>query len=100
MQRKTRDIAFPMDGEVISDSSSYEIDESLKVEQGKPEVWDLLGHPSGKFDYKVRYNAPSIAHVLLKDIVLSGWGEEFDKEDDKAIRIVQPLNLQVMGIDI
>ena len=37
---------------------------------------------------------------MLKDIVPLGWGEEFDKEDDEAIRIVQPLNLQVMGIDI
>ena len=32
MQRRIRDIAFPMDGEVINYSYSYEIDESLKVE--------------------------------------------------------------------
>ena len=43
MQRRTRDIAFLMDGEVINCSYSYEMDESLRVEQDKLEVWDLLG---------------------------------------------------------
>ena len=82
-----------MDGKVISCSYSYEIDESLRIEQDKLEVWDLLGQPSGKFDYRVKYSAPSIAHVLLKDIVPSGWREEFDKEEDETIRTVHPPNL-------
>ena len=63
------DIAFLMDGEVINCSYSYETDESLKIEQNKPEVWGLLVQQSRKFDYKVKYSAPSIAHILLKDIV-------------------------------
>ena len=80
-----------MNGEVISYSYSNEIDESLKVEQDRPEVWDLLGQPSGKFDYKVKYSAPSRAHILLEDIVPSEWGEEFDKEDEMT-RIIQSSN--------
>ena len=75
---------------------SYETDESLKIEQNKPEVWGLLVQQSRKFDYKVKYSAPSIAHTLSEDIMPSRWGEEFDKEDG-IIRIVQPPNLQVMG---
>ena len=72
MQRRTRD------GEVIN--YSYEMDKSPKVEQNKPEVWDLLGHPSEKFNYKVKYITPSTAHVLLEDIVPSAWGEVFNKK--------------------
>ena len=82
MERRTRDIAFPMDGEVINYSYSYETDENLKVKQNKPEVRDLLGQPFGKFDYKVKYSAPSTSRVLQKVIVPLGWGVEFDKEDE------------------
>ena len=81
MQRRVRDITFLTDGEVIDCLYPYEIDESLKVKQNKPEVRDLLGQPSGKFDYKVKYSAPPSAHVLIESVVPSGWGEEFDKED-------------------
>ena len=38
MQKRTRDVAFPMDGEVINWSYSYETDESLKVEENKLKV--------------------------------------------------------------
>ena len=55
-------------------------------------MWDLLGRPLGKFNYKVKYSAPSTAH---EDIVPSGWGEEFDKENG-IIRIVQSPNLPVI----
>ena len=43
MQRRTRYITFSIDGKVINCSYLYEIDKSLKVEQNKLEVWDLLG---------------------------------------------------------
>ena len=71
MQRRTRDIAFPMNGEVINCPYPYEIEEILKVEQNKPGVWDLLGQPSRNFDYKVKYSAPPLAYILAKNIVLS-----------------------------
>ena len=92
MQRKGRDIAFPMDGEVIDCPYPCETDESLKVEQNKPEVWDLLGQPSGKFDYKVKYSTPLSAYVLTENIMPSRWGEEFDKKDG-IIKIDQPTTL-------
>ena len=82
-----------MVGEMINCSYSYEIDESLKIEQDKLEVWNLLGQPFEKFDYKVKYSTSLTTHVLLEDIVPSRWGEEFDKEDNEAIRIVQSPNL-------
>ena len=72
IQRKTKEITFPIDGKVINYSYSYETDESLKVEQNKLEVWDLLGQPSGKFDYKVKYSAPPSTHILIENIVPSG----------------------------
>ena len=72
MQKRTSNITFSMDGEVINYYYSYEKDESLRVKQDKPKVWDLLGQPFGKFNYKVKYSAPSIVHVVLKDIVPSG----------------------------
>ena len=62
-------------------------------------MWDLLGQPSQKFNYKVKYSAPSITHVFSENIVPLRWGEEFG-EKDWIVRIVNPSNLQVMGIDI
>ena len=38
MQKRIRDIVFPMDGEVINYSYSYETDESLRIEQDKLKV--------------------------------------------------------------
>ena len=99
MQRRTRDIAFQMNGEVIDCTYPYEIEESLKVEKNKPGVWDLLGQPSRKFNYKVKYSAPPSVYVLVENIVPSRWGEEFDEEDG-IISIVQPPNPRVMKIDI
>lgn len=63
--------------------------ESLKLTENKPEVWDLLGQPSGKFDYKVKYTAPPSAYIRREDIVPSGWGDEFDEEDG-IVRVAQP----------
>ena len=88
-----------MDGEVIDCPYPCETNESFKVEQNKFEVWDLLGQPSGKFDYRVKYSAPPSAHVLTKSIVPSGWGEKFDEEDGMT-KTDRPSTLQVMGIDI
>ena len=36
---------------------------------------DLLGQPSGKFDYKVFYSKPY--NIPIESIVLGGWGDEF-----------------------
>ena len=46
-------------------------------------VEDLLGQPSGKFDYKMFYSKPPSYDIPIKSIVLVGWGDEFD--DDKSV---------------
>ena len=45
-------------------------------------VEDLLGQPSGKFDYKVFYSKPPSYNIPIESIVPGGWGDEFD--DDQS----------------
>ena len=45
-------------------------------------VEDLLGQPSGKFDYKVFYSKPPSYDIPIESIVPKGWGDDFD--DDKT----------------
>ena len=65
----------------------------------KKEVWDLLGKPSSKFDFKVKYTTPSLAALKEENIIPSGWGDEFAKENE-VITIPLPDALCVMGINI
>ena len=46
-------------------------------------VEDLLGQPSGKFDYKVFYSKPPSYDIPIESIVPGSWGDEFD--DDKSM---------------
>ena len=46
-------------------------------------VEDLLGQPSGKFDYKVFYSIPPSYDIPIKSIIPKGWGDDF--EDDGPI---------------
>ena len=46
-------------------------------------VKDLLGQPSGKFDYKVFYTKPPSFDVPIESIISEGWGDEF--EDDEPV---------------
>ena len=46
-------------------------------------VEDLLGQPSGKFDYKVFYSKPPSYDIPIKSIIPGGWGDEF--EDDGPV---------------
>lgn len=41
---------------------------------------DLLGQPSGKFDYFVWYTKPESAETPFSEIVPSGWGKEFEHQ--------------------
>ena len=47
-------------------------------------VEDLLGQPSGKFDYKVFYSKPPSYDIPIESIIPEGWGDEFD--DDKPVK--------------
>ena len=46
-------------------------------------VEDLLGQPSGKFDYKVFYSKPPSYDIPIESIMPGGWGDEF--EDDEPV---------------
>ena len=46
-------------------------------------VEDLLGQPSGKFDYKVFYFKPPSYDIPIESIIPGGWGDKFD--DDEPI---------------
>ena len=41
---------------------------------------DLLGQPSGKFDYKVFYSKLPLYDIPIESIIPGGWGDEFDDE--------------------
>ena len=59
-------------GEVIDDEGPMESEDEEEFKE-KKEVWDLLGQPSGKFDFKVKYTAPPSVALRRKDIMPSGW---------------------------
>ena len=58
-------------------------------------VEDLLGQPSGKFDYKVFYSKPPSHDIPIESIMPGGQGDEFDddelvnEEEKKAENIEQ-----------
>ena len=60
-------------------------------------VEDLLGQPSGKFDYKVFYSKPASYDIPIESIIPGGWGDEFEddgpvsEKDKKAEKTEQPL---------
>ena len=43
-------------------------------------VEDLLGQPSGKFNYKVFYSKPPSKNIPIESIIPTKWGDEFDDE--------------------
>ena len=55
--------------------------ESPDTPKEAEKVEDLLGQPSGKFDYKVFYSKPPSYDIPFESIIPEGWGDEF--EDDK-----------------
>ena len=44
-------------------------------------VEDLLGQPSGKFDYKVFYSKPPSYDIPIESIIPRGWGDEFENDE-------------------
>ena len=59
--------------------------------QSQKGVEDLLGQPSGSFDYKVFYTKPSSFDISIESIMPRGWGEEFDDEDSPNEKAVESL---------
>ena len=71
------------DNELISENS--EKPEAPKQPHQRME--DLLGQPSGKFDYKVFYTKPSSSDIPFETIVPTGWGDEFEEEDKEGYNV-------------
>ena len=44
----------------------------------------MLGQPSGKFNYKVFYSKPTSNDIPLEAIVPTGWGDEFEDNDNEG----------------
>ena len=70
--------------------------ETPDASKNDEKVEDLLGQPSGKFDYKVFYSKLPSNDIPIESIIPGGWGDEFDddelvsEEDKKAENTVQP----------
>ena len=67
--------------EVLNSFEDINLQETPNAPKSEEKVEDLLGQPSGKFDYKVFYSNPPSYDIPIKSIVPGGWGDEFD--DDK-----------------
>ncbi|GJU25500.1 hypothetical protein Tco_1164121 [Tanacetum coccineum] len=49
---------------------------SKRSRQRSWEKWSTLGEPSGKWDYYVKYDAPTNT-TPIEEITATGWGDEF-----------------------
>ena len=61
------------------DLNSFE--ETPDTPKSEEKVEDLLGQPSGKFDYKVFYSKPPSYDIPIESIIPGGWGDEFEDVD-------------------
>ena len=79
--------------EDLNFQTKKEISDAPKSEE---RVEDLLGQPSGKFDYKVFYSKPPSYDIPIESIIPGGWGDEFEddgsvsEKDQKAENTEQP----------
>ena len=71
-------------------------EETPDTPKSAEKVEDLLGQPSGKFDYKVFYSKPPLYDIPIESIIPEGWGDEFENDgpvsekDKKAENTEQP----------
>ena len=83
-------------GDEFDDDKLGSEKEAETPKQPQRGVEDLLGQPSGKFDYKVFYSKPPSYDIPIELIVPGGWGDEFDddkpasREDQKIEDTEQP----------
>ena len=82
--------------EVLNSFEDINLQETPNAPKSEEKVEDLLGQPSGKFDYKVFYSKPPSFDIPIESIMPGGWGDEFDdnepvsEEDKKAENTEQP----------
>ena len=71
--------------------------------QSQKGVEDLLGQPSGKFDYKVFYTKPPSFDVPIESIIPEGQGDEFEdhepvSEEGKRVENSEQPQKEVKGM--
>ena len=81
---------------VLNSFEDINLQETPNAPKSEEKVEDLLGQPSGKFDYKVFYSKPPSFDIPIESIMTGGWGDEFDdnepvsEEDKKTESTEQP----------
>ena len=69
--------------EILNSFEDMNLQEIPNAPKSEEKVEDLLGQPSGKFDYKVFYSKPPSYDIPIESIIPGGWGDEF--EDDGSV---------------
>ena len=69
--------------EILNSFEDMSLQEIPHAPKNEEKVEDLLGQPSGKFDYKVFYSKPPSYDIPMESIIPGGWGNEF--EDDESV---------------
>jgi hypothetical protein len=64
----------------VADQTSTPTNKVLKDEEN----WDLLGQPSGKFDYLVKYTAPESAEIPIEEVTPNGWKSNEEQEAESS----------------
>ena len=65
----------------IEDLNLQTNEESPDAPKDTKKVEDLLGQPSGKFNYKVFYSKPPSYDIPIESIIPEGWGDEFENDE-------------------
>ncbi|KAK2393980.1 hypothetical protein QL285_055867 [Trifolium repens] len=61
-----------------SSTPTTSLDKVLKDKEN----WDLLGQPSGKYDYYVKYTAPESSEIPIEAVTPSGWKSNSNEEQE------------------
>ena len=72
-------------------------EENPDAPKSAEKVEDLLGQPSGKFDYKVFYSKPPSYDIPIKSIIPGGWGDEFENDEPVSEKNKRVKNSAITG---
>ncbi|WJX40448.1 hypothetical protein P8452_27919 [Trifolium repens] len=61
-----------------SSTPTASLDKVLKDKEN----WDLLGQPSGKYDYYVKYTAPESSEIPIEAVTPDGWKSNSNEEQE------------------
>ena len=89
--------------EILNSFEDMSLQEIPHAPKNEEKVEDLLGQPSGKFDYKVFYSKPPSYDIPMESIIPEGWGDEFEddgsvsEKDQRVENSEQPLSGQQLS---